>query len=330
MLILRRCYVTSFLSFAIACGSSSNSGSPSAAGDGDGGALEAPDGAVVPTTPGTEWSSFIDQWCEIQNPCCAAAGLNTDRAQCRAVFDRFYDRPGNPYDAAAGNECLAQLRRWAKTPLLCAITIDNGGPSCKRLTLRKGALHDKKPGEACENLYDCASSAEGEVDCVSTRTDAGSGRICQLQVVGKNGDGPCVGLYDGGNLLTVRTSQQIAPAKVSVCDRTDHLRCDGATLKCMPARGPGEVCDYDCDVGLGCIAGHCATPHVVGESCADATSGDICTPGLFCSQGQGGCIAPADDGQPCIAGAGCKSLFCDAKVCKSQTENAGRVNSCGK
>ncbi|CAN5925733.1 hypothetical protein BH11MYX4_BH11MYX4_43720 [soil metagenome] len=328
----RSIFLTCFVLCAIACGTSSNSAPSSDSDGGDAGPAEVPDGAaVVPTGPANEWASFIDQWCQIQTPCCAAAGLKTDREQCKKFFDALYNQPDNPYDPATGNECLVELRRWAKTSFLCGIMISNGGPSCVRLTPRKGALRSKKPGETCKDLYDCASSPEGEVDCVNTETDAGSGgKICQIQVVGKNGDGPCVGLYDGGNITTVRMNEKIAPSKVYVCDRQDHLRCDATTRKCMPARVQGEACDYDCDAGLGCLAGHCAPPHAMGESCADASSGDICTPGLVCSQSQGGCIAPADDGKACIAGAGCKSMFCDGKVCKSQSENPLRVSWCGK
>ena len=61
--------------------------------------------------------NFITQYCELLNPCCQRAGLPTDGKQCRTLYTAVAGSA--EYDAAAGEQCLAAIRRTSSTADFC-------------------------------------------------------------------------------------------------------------------------------------------------------------------------------------------------------------------
>ena len=124
-------------------------------------------------------------------------------------------------------------------------------------------------------------------------------KICQVQVVGKEGDAPCVGTIDSEGAVRWVDS---AASKGFTCDLKDNLRCD-ATSKCARVQDVGGSCSEgapdecakaaDCDI----TKGQCVARLPLGATCNPGGPSN-CTAG-YCDRRKTVCTASAADGAPC-------------------------------
>src|SRR5205823_5789686 len=108
------------------------------------------------------------------------------------------------------------------------------------------------------------------------------------------------------------------PGKGQPCK--DGTLCDGDLDcnegKCTEPRHAGERCSDACDVGLVCVAGHCAPRGKVGAKCA---VNDDCTPDLHCENETRcavGAMTYARVGESC---AGARTYCAGPAHCKDDT-----------
>lgn len=281
------------LALALLLGCSSNSSDGTVAGDRD---------------------SFIAQLCQQYMPCCAKAGRASDGAQCRAFYGAFAS--SSTYDAAAGSACLSEVKAAAASPTFCESGMSSGtSPSCAKVFNRAGGT--KKPGETCTEDDECAASSEGEVECRSLFRDGATIKKCQIQIVGKAGDTPCLGTVDG-NITSYNSSgdTDVLP-RGYLCNVKDGLRCDSTTDKCVAIAKVGEACegfgsnlctdDAFCDT----TQKKCVARKPVGEMCTS----DQCVDGAYCHTTTRLCTASLAVGAACKSSTECVTRSCVNGTC---------------
>jgi hypothetical protein len=97
---------------------------------------------------------------------------------------------------------------------------------------------------------------------------------CQVVIVGKAGDSPCVGNVSGPG--TVWTSSGDPPAKGYSCNLDRGLRCDATTQACAAVGPIGSACSTDdqCALHSYCEGGHCEAQTATGGACTDSRACD--------------------------------------------------------
>jgi hypothetical protein len=296
------------LFLTVACSSSSNSSGTVAAGKDD----------------------FIAKLCDLYMPCCAKAGKPADGAQCRAFYGAF---AGTNYDAASGNACLSEVKAQSSSPTFCETgTSSSTSPSCSKVF--SSAAGVKKPGEECTQDSDCAASSEGSVDCRSLFKDGATIKKCQVQIVGKAGDTPCLGTVDG-NITSYNSSgdTDVLP-RGYLCNVKDGVRCDSTTDKCVAIPKIGEACtsgtaactdDAYCDS----TTKKCVARKPSGSMCSSFTTNE-CADGLYCNSTTKVCTTAIADGAACKSSSECLSRSCVNGSCaKAGSSNLTTAFLCG-
>lgn len=255
--------------------------------------------------------SFIDQYCGLLQPCCQQAGLRTDGVACKA-FATFAAAQGT-YDPQAGDRCITELRAQSATSEFCKNPSLNAA-SCRNVYASKGS-GTKAPGAPCSDDDECAPSAEGTAECVFAGSDK---RVCQIQIVGKDGDNPCVGTRDGNTLSSFGTSGADTPARGFVCDTKDNLRCDSKTKNCTLLVAEGAPCTSSdaCVKSAFCdqlVTKTCVKRFAPGEDCSKNST--ACEKTATCDSSTKKCVALAPDGSPCSTSSGCASRSCVNGTC---------------
>jgi hypothetical protein len=277
--------------------------------------------------------SFISQYCDAFSTCCAQASLPTDGRQCRALFTAIAGI-GGMYDPSAGEKCLAQVRSMSSA--LCNNM--SSLTDCKGVykTANSGT---KAPGAPCSMDSDCAPSSEGSVTCAVGFTTMGAQtRTCQVRIVGKEGDMPCVETIDGNTSYgTIPTSSTGAvPPRGFTCNRADNLRCDSMTLKCTRIQDVGGPCtnnfstfDSQCVAGAYCDTsqGKCAARKPIGSTCA--LSSNECDQSGYCDQMTMKCTVYIGNGGACTNDTSCMSQSCVNSKCAPNGINDLQL-ICGK
>lgn len=275
--------------------------------------------------------NFIAALCQEYMPCCSKAGRPSDGSQCRAFLGAF---AGGSYDAAAGDKCLAEVRAASKQPTFC----DDGfsTPSCDEV-FGPSNTGTKKPGETCEQDDECAPSTEGKVRCASLYLSSGATiRKCQVTLVGKAGDSPCVGNVKGSTTWWVSSYDATdVPPRGYTCNEKDGIRCDSKSLTCTPIPKIGEACEpYSSDA---CVAGAycdrttklCTARKAVGDAC-ETFSSEQCVEDAYCDSTTNKCTAALEDGAACTKSEQCKSSSCvNSKCAKSISGDLGLAFLCG-
>jgi hypothetical protein len=288
--------VVSVFYTAAACSSSGNTGS--VAGDRD---------------------SFISQYCNEFMPCCAQVGKPTDGSQCRAFIGAF--APSTGYDAAAANKCLDEVRAASKSATFCQDGMSsNTAPSCQAVFAQSSG-GTRKPGETCSEDDDCASSTEGQVQCQSLYTGGMTIKKCQVQVVGKAGDSPCVGTVDGNVTSYSSSGETEIPVKGFLCYVKDGLRCDSTTKACKAIPKIGEACESfgsnSCTKDAYCDSSTklCVARKAVGATC-DTFSSDQCAEGTYCNSTTKVCTTALAIGAACTTSQECGENRCVNGKCE--------------
>ena len=264
-------------------------------------------------------NSFVEQLCAEYAPCCAAAGKPADGAQCRAFYGAF--TAGATYDPAAGSKCLEEIRAHKSSPTFCQDGMSSrNAPSCAK-AFGDGKVGTAKPGETCGEDDDCAPSSEGEVECRSDYKDGTTIKKCQVQVVGKAGDSPCLGTVDGNVTSYVGSSMSEMPTKGYLCNVADGLRCDSATAACQKIPKVGEPCttagSYGCTKDAYCDATGskvCIARKTAGQACE--LYRDQCADGTYCHETTKVCTTSLADGTACAKSVECLSESCVNGKCE--------------
>jgi hypothetical protein len=264
---------------------------------------------------GATSSEFVSSYCDLLQPCCAMAKLSTDGKQCKALLGAF--APTN-YNATAGEACLAELRAASGKPDFCSDGLDGTTGSCDK-AFPDQSSGSKKPGETCDMDDECAPSAEGDVRCQRASVVGGTVvRKCQVHVIGKEGDQPCVGTVDG-SVTSYSSSGDDVPPKGYLCRVADGLYCDWTSHACVKFKAIGESCSGSSDCGRGgsCDGGKCVARKELGAACTGgfASQGE-CVEGAYCSATSMTCAAQLGDGMACTDQEACKSQDCVNGKCK--------------
>ena len=252
-------------------------------------------------------AAFIARYCDVYQPCCAAAGLPTDGRACRALFPSA----GRPqYVPSAGDACLAGLQQVAADIGFCL------GQTPEPAACRQVFGGASAPGSTCAIDADCPPSAAGTVRCAAVPADGAELRKCQVQLVGEEGSTPCVGTVAAGVTTTDgATGGDIAP-EAYVCDRGTGLRC-GAGGACVRLLAEGDACELSgdcadsaiCDVTLGT----CAPRKLIGAACSGQAL--ECEADAYCEESGPLCLRQRDDGSACDSNVGCRSGNCASGWC---------------
>lgn len=301
------------LSVVVACGGSSGGGAGNPAGD---------------------TQSFVSQYCDIIAPCCAKANKPADGVACRNFAES--SASGKQYDPEKGTACLTEIRNESSKPDFCSL--GGSAPSCSDVFKAPGG--GKKPGEACSQDSDCASSPEGKADCAFGASTGAEIRSCQIQIVGKEGDTPCVGTRDGNTTSMVyeSTSGQTpvkAPERGYICDLANKIRCDSKTKACIKVQDVGGPCasTSDCVKTAFCDtkAKACAARLVAGGDCGTGgVSTDVCATGFYCNSTAKKCTESSSDGAVCTKSEECLSRRCLNGKCESSAGTSlGLALICG-
>lgn len=297
----------------------------------DGGFTISADGDVVALPIATEdfVTAYAHALCDDLARCCADNAIGFDLNACLAVAigraQSSYVNPGKSagltYDPAAAGECVARTRKATQA---CAWTTEDariGNYSCSKVY-----VGTKKPGEACEEQNDCASSPEGIVTCTPWSIPTGDGgrvegqQCTLLRRAASRGDS-CD--YSGPD----------HPSALADCftPEGDALLCDATTKTCQPPAPIGATCSYGsyCTDDAYCTAtsssapGLCARKLGVGQACADNTQ---CEPQLWCDTSEV-CAARKPPGAACEYSAECASRYCSKSKCLSNA--VGLPDRCG-
>lgn len=265
--------------------------------------------------------SFADQYCALFSPCCEQAKRPTDGATCKAFVSA--GASGKTYDAAKGTECLEKARAAAAKPDFCSF-VDM--PDCSGVYVAAGG--GAAPGASCKDDSDCATSPEGKVDCASTFSSGSESRVCQLQIAGKEGAGPCIGTKDG-NVTSFSSSGSGGPppSRGFICNVADGVRCDGKTTKCVRIGDVGATCDGTtnaCVKTAYCDATQkCAARLPEGAACGvSGVSSNACLATAYCDSTAKKCTPALADGTACTKSEQCRSDRCLNGKCESTSASS--------
>ncbi|MGZ3418230.1 MAG: hypothetical protein ACXVEF_19405 [Polyangiales bacterium] len=241
-------------------------------------------------------SSFVSNYCDAFAPCCAKAGRPSDGSQCRAFIGAFTS--SSSFNQAAADKCIADINAAKNNPDFC--TSGSSTPSCSNVFKSTSSGGSKAPGETCDSDSDCAPSPEGTANCGSIFKSGMTIKKCQIVIVGKAGDSPCVSTIDGNiTYFSGSSTSMDVPPKGYSCNKASGLRCDSTTEKCVALAKEGESC----------------------------TSSDACSQDLYCPSGTDSkCTARKAAGQPCTFDECVKTAFCDSsatKTCVAKTPTGG-------
>ncbi len=255
--------------------------------------------------------AFATDYCDAIQPCCAQGGFRTDGVSCRALIPAVTGQTS--YDAQKGGACLSEVRAAVSGAGGCASA--SSAPSCKTVFGTTGSRGTKAPGEACTDGSDCAANPEGEVTCTTLFASGAQESYCQLRIVGKLGDTPCVGTKSG-NVTSYSTGKERV-ARGFVCDTATGTQCDATTKTCAAPAKIGDACtsDQGCERAARCdfTSRKCVDRIPVGGDCTGQSSGCVVDAG--CDNGTKKCVARLPDGADCTTGSECATSLCVNKKC---------------
>jgi hypothetical protein len=282
----------------------------------------------------TTASAFGAQFCQLLEPCCAAAGLSTAGTICQ-IYTQTTASEGT-YDAANGQACLAGSQQESSAGTFCT-TLGSDIPACAQVfTPAQGTV---QPGQPCQQDSDCAVAAGGGAICFLAVAigDGGSAQTqtCVQTQPGTAGQGPCIGEVEATGTVASWTGSGSPPAQAYLCATSASLTCSSTTQQCTPLAALGQPCtqDTDCVTGAYCTTGSSGTNLVCtadladGASCAFAVDG--CLPTSYCDPATTTCTATLPDGSACTSDQQCSSYVCTNDSCGGTSSELGLTVLCG-
>lgn len=277
-------------------------------------------------------SGFVSSYCQAFTPCCQKAGKPTDGASCRAFIGAF--TASETYDPVAGQQCLDAVHAASSQPDFCTNSSSSLDSSACANVFKSTSGGTKAPGDTCSQDSECAPSTEGKVTCATHfETGGGQTRKCQLSIVGKEGDAPCIGTKNGNVTSYSSSSNATPPDRGYVCDVANGIACDSTTNECTHIGAVGEDCSTN--ALYGCVAtAYCdsASKKCVARlpEGADCSSFLPCTTDTYCDSTSKTCTAAIADGASCTTSSQCKSESCVNKICSSSgSSDLGLALLCG-
>jgi hypothetical protein len=297
---------------------------------------------------------FVVSYCELLRPCCAQANLATDGVQCRAVLEAY--TPRATYDAEAAAACLAGLRAAAAGQSFCQGGDRANQHACDEVFFPRSAGRGTvEPGQPCTEHEECAPRPEGRTLCHEQVTATARTRTCQVQIRGKEGDGPCLytipevrSSFPYPDLVLVgaipavvqrfpRNSEPppATPGRAYLCYVADGLTCS-VTRTCARLGAAGSPCTApsSCADGAFCDLASltCQARKPPGASCVPERHADPpCVAGSYCDLASASCRPRVPIGAPCAQDEQCESGACVNDRCIADrlgSENAAMV--CGR
>ena len=263
-------------------------------------------------------SAFIQDYCNLLEPCCAQAGLSTNGAQCQALAGAAGGT--ETYDPANGQACIAGMQAESGSATFCT-TLGNDIPACNTAFTSTGG---SEPGGAtCTDDSDCAQAPGGGATCFDNFAfeDGGTTQTetCVQTMVGAAGDGPCIGTVEATETDYEWSGSGPPPASGYTCAVASGLTCDPTTQKCLALATVGQPCqgDSDCVASAYCASGssasQCATRLADGASCATASTGCLTT--SYCDSASTTCKPLLATGASCTDSSECVSQQCVNDLC---------------
>lgn len=252
--------------------------------------------------PDDGFETFIKSYCGSLVGCCQPAGRRK-ADDCTAILRA--KKPDLQFDRAKGDACLEEIQ---KRPIaeMCKDT-GSKAPSCRAALADKSG--PKKSGEPCVKRSDCTTLPEGDVTC----SNEVGGAICEVTIVGKEGDGPCLGTMENGVLY--EQAQGTRAPRAFTCDTGAGVYCNRTTQKCEKIGDVGGACERGtvraCVRAAYCDAtGKCAPRVAVDASCATAE----CVREAKCDATQK-CVALKGGSAICMEPSECASGYCKDGRC---------------
>jgi hypothetical protein len=277
-------------------------------------------------------SSFVQQFCALVTPCCAAAGLSTTGDQCDLLATTATS--GSGYSESTAQACLSAAQAEQTAGTFCT-TLGGDIGSCTQV-FQQGS-GSVQPGQPCQEDADCAPAAGGGAACfdVGVVEDAGAstGAVCVQTTAGQAGQGPCIGTQEGDVTSYAWTGTGAAPTTAYVCSIATGSYCDAASQKCVALAAVGQPCTSDstCVTSAYCnsstVSPVCATRLADGSSCATAPTACLTT--SACNPVTNVCQALIAAGGACESDVECASGSCVADTCASGAANSPVTVYCG-
>jgi hypothetical protein len=261
-------------------------------------------------------SDLIEGLCTMAEPCCGRAHRDDGGRQCRTGMESML--AAGAYDSYAGAACMAMLR--ASTPAaMCEIVTASGSP-CQRAIGPNRHPGSKRPGEPCTSSADCAASPDGEVEC----REGSAGRWCEVQLRGKEGDGPCIGTVLPRQIVATLEPAGSTPARAFLCYHADDLQCDQAAgSRCVRPKPTGAPCETDAECGKDAYCRTyefaCRPLKPIGASCNPEVS---CVDDAYCPLTTHTCTAWLPAGATCCTDEQCHSHQCEHGSCAPRVDAA--------
>ncbi|MGH7294446.1 MAG: hypothetical protein ACRELB_05925, partial [Polyangiaceae bacterium] len=277
-------------------------------------------------------SGFVQKYCSLLTPCCAAAGLPSSGQGCDQLGSAASAKPG--YDDAKAQECLSGMQAEQAAGTLCS-TIGDDIPACNQVFPPTSG--STPPGGTCQTDQDCAAASGGGATCY-TNFSFGDGGSSQTQTCiqtqpGQAGDGPCIGDKQGTSTIYEWGGSGSPPTLAYLCDPSSGTTCDLTTQKCLALAATGASCTSD----SACVGDdYCAyvsgvaqcTPRLPdGSSCAQASNACLTT--STCDATSSTCIPLLANGSACATSGQCQSGSCDNQKCSDIGAAFGLAIICG-
>jgi hypothetical protein len=277
-------------------------------------------------------SGFVQKYCQLLTPCCAAAGLPSNGQGCQQLGSSAASEPG--YDDAKGQTCLSGMQAEQAAGTLCS-TIGDDIPECSEVFPQESG--STPPGGTCQTDQDCAIASGGGATCYTNFqfTDGGSSQTptCIQTQPGQPGDGPCIGNKQGSSTIYEWSGSGSPPTQAYLCDPSSGTTCDTTTQKCTALASTGGACTSDSS----CVAadycsysgsgGQCTARLPDGAACGQASNACLTT--SSCDTTSSTCTPLLADGSACTTSTQCQSGSCDNQKCSDVGAAFGLALICG-
>lgn len=276
-------------------------------------------------------SAFITSFCDSLGTCCTKFDKTYNQKKCVDFYNAVLGTA--TYNAANGESCLAKTRAAQGNADFC----ENGAEDdeiCKKVFEKAGASGGtKQPGELCSSDAECASQADGDVNCSIFFANDATTKKCQVYLRAKEGDG-CVGGKDEDDSITTSGSDE-AP-RIGICWVADSLYCDGKTKKCAKLIADGESCSSSfgtnpCQKTSRCDfkTSMCTRILADGEACTPNTSSsdNPCGEKSYCD-GTSKCVPALKRGAPCTKQDECGGASCSGGKCGGSSNTISESLAC--
>jgi hypothetical protein len=252
--------------------------------------------------------AYIASYCDAYRPCCSAAGLSVNAAQCRMVVGSV--PPSATFDKSAADACVNGINQLTNQGQSCGADFQEPASCSQVFVVPPGT---KPVGSTCTGDLDCAPVAGAMVHCITWFANGSNQSECQVETRGQQGSTPCFGTVENG-VPTLGGDGTNFPSEVSLCYIDDGLYCDGTTCVALKQLGDACAASSECVRSAFCdlSVGQCASLKATGNACNSSLE---CQPGTYCASTTAVCTPQLDIGAACDDPEACASGSCVAGAC---------------